>query len=615
MNFTEIFNGMVGRDFIIAFNDNFRTTNDTFLSILATLLYKVRSTDIKEFKVIEGVVSYTLEDPPAEGEPDTRSWTPVDVTQWGNITGNIADQTDLKTALDSKAAADTVADIDTILSTLNVEFNSLKDEYDATVVTVNANTNSIADLTVANATKVNSNDIKAIRVNNSTFEWTTDGTSWHSIAISGSAAWGTIVGDITSQTDLNTLITNINNNMSSLSDSVVNLSNLITTKSAEIDTLSSTVTALDTRLTADETSYSGSFNTINNNITALQNADTTISGNLSTHSGNTNNPHLVTKSQVGLGNVDNTSDANKPVSDAQRTYVQEQIAASIPDTSSFVVYNGSASKLFVGTTDDYEELDSNQKGTTLAFVLYTDWDASVIASLSVSYSIVTELPGGGVARTDVGHGDLILKNVSRGRFNNKIFSDTFTAQGACTLLNIPEGRYAINQLYVDAVPIISGIETAGIQFVKTTSRVTLNVESGSTLNIPSQFSDLTDDNYLDNLIIWLEDGLDIVSVETSDGERELVNANTTFTSTPLTDYHYVELVDPETSQDPDYVSGVALGVNYVFVLLDTTNQTQVTATRYVDYTAIASQPVCIDLASTTPVSNAEPNNSNEGGNE
>lgn len=33
---------------------------------------------------------------------------------------------------------------------------------------------------------------------------------------------------------------------------------------------------------------------------------------------NKNNPHYVSKSQVGLGNVDNTSDANKPISDATR---------------------------------------------------------------------------------------------------------------------------------------------------------------------------------------------------------------------------------------------------------------------------------------------------------
>ena len=40
---------------------------------------------------------------------------------------------------------------------------------------------------------------------------------------------------------------------------------------------------------------------------------------LTSHTGSTANPHGVTKAQVGLGNVDNTSDANKPVSTAQQT--------------------------------------------------------------------------------------------------------------------------------------------------------------------------------------------------------------------------------------------------------------------------------------------------------
>jgi len=40
---------------------------------------------------------------------------------------------------------------------------------------------------------------------------------------------------------------------------------------------------------------------------------------LASHTSSTSNPHSVTKAQVGLGNVDNTSDANKPVSTAQQT--------------------------------------------------------------------------------------------------------------------------------------------------------------------------------------------------------------------------------------------------------------------------------------------------------
>ena len=40
---------------------------------------------------------------------------------------------------------------------------------------------------------------------------------------------------------------------------------------------------------------------------------------INTHIADTNNPHSVTKAQVGLGNVDNTSDANKPISTATQT--------------------------------------------------------------------------------------------------------------------------------------------------------------------------------------------------------------------------------------------------------------------------------------------------------
>lgn len=40
-----------------------------------------------------------------------------------------------------------------------------------------------------------------------------------------------------------------------------------------------------------------------------------------THVSDKANPHGVTKAQVGLGNVDNTSDANKPVSTAQQTAI------------------------------------------------------------------------------------------------------------------------------------------------------------------------------------------------------------------------------------------------------------------------------------------------------
>lgn len=51
---------------------------------------------------------------------------------------------------------------------------------------------------------------------------------------------------------------------------------------------------------------------------------------LNTHTSNTSNPHSVTKAQVGLGNVDNTSDVNKPVSTATQTALNNKMNKTAP---------------------------------------------------------------------------------------------------------------------------------------------------------------------------------------------------------------------------------------------------------------------------------------------
>jgi hypothetical protein len=64
--------------------------------------------------------------------------------------------------------------------------------------------------------------------------------------------------------------------------------------------------------------------------TAQQNALDTLSNSLNTainnHVGNTNNPHQVTKEQVGLGKVDNTSDLEKPISVATQNAISEVVS-------------------------------------------------------------------------------------------------------------------------------------------------------------------------------------------------------------------------------------------------------------------------------------------------
>lgn len=60
-------------------------------------------------------------------------------------------------------------------------------------------------------------------------------------------------------------------------------------------------------------------------ITSVINA---VQTNLETHINNKSNPHEVTKDQVGLGNVNNTSDANKPISNATQTALNGKFSAT-----------------------------------------------------------------------------------------------------------------------------------------------------------------------------------------------------------------------------------------------------------------------------------------------
>jgi phage-related tail fiber protein len=64
---------------------------------------------------------------------------------------------------------------------------------------------------------------------------------------------------------------------------------------------------------------------LNDEDQTLQTNIDTVQSNLTAHTSNTSNPHNVTKSQVGLSNVDNTSDVNKPISTATQTALDAKV--------------------------------------------------------------------------------------------------------------------------------------------------------------------------------------------------------------------------------------------------------------------------------------------------
>lgn len=88
-------------------------------------------------------------------------------------------------------------------------------------------------------------------------------------------------------------------------------------------------TTLQNNITAEETRATGVENQLRTDLTAettrATGKETELNTAITTHTSNTSNPHNVTKAQVGLGNVDNTSDANKPISTATQTALNSKV--------------------------------------------------------------------------------------------------------------------------------------------------------------------------------------------------------------------------------------------------------------------------------------------------
>ena len=97
------------------------------------------------------------------------------------------------------------------------------------------------------------------------------------------------------------------------------------------DSLEGRIQATDNNLAKEVQDRKGEINRVEKLIsdeTATRaQADTNVNNKVDSHIANKSNPHGVTKAQVGLGNVNNTSDADKPVSTAQATAIAEAKAA------------------------------------------------------------------------------------------------------------------------------------------------------------------------------------------------------------------------------------------------------------------------------------------------
>ena len=136
----------------------------------------------------------------------------------------------------------------------------------------------------------------------------------------------------------------------------------------------------------------------------------TVTDALAAHKADTSNPHSVTKTQVGLSNVDNTSDTNKPVSTAQAaaiadaksagTTAQTSIANHIADKAN--PHSVTKAQVGLGNVDNTSDLNKpvstatqsaiNAKATEITESVNTLISGKVSGTGITSIQVVESLP-------------------------------------------------------------------------------------------------------------------------------------------------------------------------------------------------------------------------------
>jgi len=257
------------------------------------------------------------------------------------------------------------------------------------------------------------------------------------------------------QSSLDATNTNVGNNTTSISDNASDLSNHVSDTSNPHNVTKSQVGLGNADNTSDADKPVSTLqqaainNAINNLIDGApatldtlnelaaaiaddENFSTTITTLISNHISDTTNPHSVTKSQVGLGNADNTSDSDKPVSTAQQTALDLKYDVSNPE--------GYESSAELNARDTANRFRDNHTGTQLA---------STISNFATTVKNVV-LSGLNVVNSVVTNSDTVQEAIGKlqGQINQKGFlqyqnNATVSSTGSWVTIPMPTNRESL----------------------------------------------------------------------------------------------------------------------------------------------------------------------------
>ena len=176
--------------------------------------------------------------------------------------------------------------------------------------------------------------------------------------------WKKIPFDDEINISLGNLSQNINEHISNIDNphnvtkTQVGLSNVDNTSDADKPISKATQEALDLKADKNDTYTKLETDDLLDKKLDIDTASSTYETiiNANNHKNDTNNPHNVTKTQIGLGNVDNTSDADKPISTATQEALDLKANQSTTYTKTEVDAKVSSVYRFKGSVADEKSL-------------------------------------------------------------------------------------------------------------------------------------------------------------------------------------------------------------------------------------------------------------------
>lgn len=352
-----------------------------------------------------------------------------------------------------------------------------------------------------------------------------------------------------------------------------------------------------------------------NNVSALL---TALKAYEDAHRGLKNNPHTVTKAQVGLGNADNTSDAGKPVSTAQQAALDLKVDKVAGKGLSTNDYSDSEKAIVAQVQDKANISDVLTKTNATAYTPTEDYHPCTKAyadNIAASAGAVTSVFGRAGAVT-AQSGDYTAEQVGAASADSvaKIIDGTTTVGNAAKLGGVAAGNYP-RALTVTGTDLLTwaAAQTTGGDF-SVNSAVTsgvpatsywsglLETRDGSTCRIILTRRVSPYDTYVNigsggtwNGWVNVADGGDANRLQgyapTVDGKKGVPVVNTNY-GTMEVGY----AIDFHTADNQDYAFRISNGAGSSATLTNNLNPAQT------GYIVTSTQRVKISVQSSTPSS-------------